>query len=85
VWEVQLLKWLKRFTDSYGTCVKISTDASLREMIPPEALVMLTSLIAGTFFGVENLAGVLAGSLVSGVQAGGPKGSDAHNFTRQLS
>ena len=54
-------------------------------MIPPGALVMLTSLIAGTFLGVENLAGVLAGSLVSGVQAGGPKGSDAHNFTRQLS
>ena len=69
----------------YATCVKFSTDASLREMIPPGALVMLTPLIAGTFLGVENLAGVLAGSLVSGVQAGGPKGSDAHNFTRQLS
>jgi H(+)-translocating pyrophosphatase len=52
----------------YATCVKISTDASLREMIPPGALVMLTPLIAGTFFGVETLAGVLAGSLVSGVQ-----------------
>lgn len=52
----------------YATCVKISTDASLKEMIPPGALVMLTPLIAGTFFGVETLAGVLAGSLVSGVQ-----------------
>jgi len=52
----------------YATCVKISTDASLREMIPPGALVMLTPLIAGTFFGVETLAGILAGSLVSGVQ-----------------
>ncbi|KAH7574636.1 hypothetical protein JRO89_XS03G0324300 [Xanthoceras sorbifolium] len=47
---------------------EISTDASLREMIPPGALVMLTPLIAGTLFGVETLAGVLAGSLVSGVQ-----------------
>jgi hypothetical protein len=28
-------------------------------MIPPGALVMLTSLIAGTFFGVENLAGLV--------------------------
>lgn len=54
----------------YTTCVKISTDASLREMIPPGALVMLTPLIAGTFFGVETLAGILAGSLVSGVQVG---------------
>ncbi|XP_048424241.1 pyrophosphate-energized vacuolar membrane proton pump 1 [Pyrus x bretschneideri] len=52
----------------YATCVKISTDASLKEMIPPGALVMLTPLIAGTFFGVETLAGILAGSLVSGVQ-----------------
>lgn len=52
----------------YATCVKISTDASLREMIPPGALVMLTPLIVGTLFGVETLAGVLAGALVSGVQ-----------------
>ncbi|KVH93751.1 Pyrophosphate-energised proton pump [Cynara cardunculus var. scolymus] len=70
----------------YATCVKISTDASIKEMIPPGALVMLTPLIVGIFFGVETLSGVLAGSLVSGVQAGvsehaktlGPKGSDAH-------
>lgn len=40
------------------------------KMIPPGALVMLTPLIAGTLFGVETLAGVLAGSLVSGVQEG---------------
>ncbi|KAI3448501.1 hypothetical protein Pfo_005166 [Paulownia fortunei] len=36
--------------------------------IPPSALVMVTALIEGTSFGVETLAGVLAGSLVSGVQ-----------------
>ncbi|KAE9464381.1 hypothetical protein C3L33_03728, partial [Rhododendron williamsianum] len=52
----------------YATCVKISTDASIREMIAPGALVMLTPLIVGIFFGVETLSGVLAGSLVSGVQ-----------------
>ncbi|CAI9293403.1 unnamed protein product [Lactuca saligna] len=52
----------------YATCVKISTDASIKEMIPPGALVMLTPLIVGYFFGVETLSGVLAGSLVSGVQ-----------------
>lgn len=57
-----------RTKPDYANCVKISTDASLKEMIPPGALVMLTPLIAGTFFGVETLAGVLAGSLVSGVQ-----------------
>ncbi|GAA0138240.1 hypothetical protein LIER_00023 [Lithospermum erythrorhizon] len=52
----------------YATCVKISTDASLKEMIPPGALIMITPLVAGIFFGVETLAGLLAGSLVSGVQ-----------------
>ena len=52
----------------YATCVKISTDASIKEMIPPGALVMLTPLVVGTLFGVETLSGVLAGSLVSGVQ-----------------
>ncbi|KAL2945228.1 Pyrophosphate-energized vacuolar membrane proton pump [Bienertia sinuspersici] len=70
----------------YATCVKISTDASIKEMIPPGALVMLTPLILGTFFGVETLSGVLVRSLVSGVQAGasehartlGLKGSEPH-------
>ncbi|KAJ7513667.1 hypothetical protein O6H91_23G010100 [Diphasiastrum complanatum] len=52
----------------YKKCVQISTDASLREMIPPGALVMLTPLIVGTLFGPSTLAGLLAGALVSGVQ-----------------
>lgn len=52
----------------YKRCVAISTDASLREMIAPGALVMLTPIIVGTFFGTRALAGLLAGALVSGVQ-----------------
>nr|GEV76643.1 pyrophosphate-energized vacuolar membrane proton pump-like [Tanacetum cinerariifolium] len=52
----------------YATCVKISTDASIKEMIPPGCLVMLTPLIVGILFGVETLSGVLTGSLISGVQ-----------------
>lgn len=52
----------------YAKCIQISTDASLREMIPPGLLVMGTPLLAGFLFGTEALAGVLAGSLVSGVQ-----------------
>ncbi|KAK2631784.1 hypothetical protein EUGRSUZ_L02451 [Eucalyptus grandis] len=42
---------------------KISTDAPFRGMIRPGALAMLTPLIVGTFFGVEMLSGVLAGSI----------------------
>ncbi|CAI7893262.1 unnamed protein product, partial [Closterium sp. NIES-53] len=52
----------------YKKCVEISTAASLREMIPPGALVMLSPVIAGTLFGTTTLAGMLAGALVSGVQ-----------------
>lgn len=52
----------------YASCVAISTRASLREMIAPGALVMLSPLVVGFFFGKEAVAGLLAGGLVSGVQ-----------------
>ncbi len=51
----------------YKTCVGISTDAALREMVGPAVLVIGTPLLVGTLFGVEALAGVLVGSLVSGL------------------
>jgi len=52
----------------YKACVEISTAASLKEMMPPGALVMLTPIIIGFLLGVEALGGCLAGALVSGVQ-----------------
>jgi len=52
----------------YKRCVEISTKASLKEMLPPGCLVMLTPLVIGFIFGTEALCGVLAGNLVSGVQ-----------------
>jgi K(+)-stimulated pyrophosphate-energized sodium pump len=51
----------------YRTCVAISTDAALQRMIAPGLLVMLSPLVVGVVFGVEALAGLLAGSLVCGV------------------
>ncbi len=51
----------------YRTCVDISTRAALREMIAPGLLVVLTPIVVGVLFGIEALAGVLAGSLASGV------------------
>ncbi|WOH06023.1 hypothetical protein DCAR_0625446 [Daucus carota subsp. sativus] len=51
----------------YATCVKISTEASIKEMICPGALIMFTPLIVGILFGVTTLSGVLAGAIVSGV------------------
>jgi K(+)-stimulated pyrophosphate-energized sodium pump len=50
----------------YAQCVAISTQAALREMIPPGILIMGTPLVAGYLFGVEAVAGLLVGSLVTG-------------------
>jgi H(+)-translocating pyrophosphatase len=52
----------------YDSCIAISTAASLKEMIPPGALVMCSPIIMGFLFGSQALAGLLVGALVSGVQ-----------------
>ena len=52
----------------YDACIQISTNASLREMIAPGAMVMFTPLLTGTFFGVYAVCGLLVGSLVASVQ-----------------
>jgi inorganic pyrophosphatase len=52
----------------YERCIKISTEASLREMIAPGALVIITPIAFGVCFGRNACAGVLSGALVSGVQ-----------------
>lgn len=50
----------------YKHCVDIATKAALREMIAPGLVVVLTPITVGLLFGIEALAGVLAGSLASG-------------------
>jgi len=52
----------------YEACIKISTDASLREMLAPGALVILSPMVAGLGFGKNACAGMLSGALVSSVQ-----------------
>jgi len=52
----------------YDACIAISTKASLKEMIPPGAMVILTPLLTGIFFGVNAICGLLVGSLVASVQ-----------------
>jgi H(+)-translocating pyrophosphatase len=53
-------------TPDYAECVAISTRAALREMIAPGILIMGTPLLTGFLFGVEAVAGLLAGSLITG-------------------
>merc|ERR1712166_1364410 len=52
----------------YKRCILISTEASLREMLAPGALVILSPLVGGLAFGKNCTAGILSGALVSGVQ-----------------
>jgi K(+)-stimulated pyrophosphate-energized sodium pump len=54
----------------YEKCVAISTQASIREMILPGALALLSPIIVGFLFGPEALGGLLAGITVSGVLMG---------------
>ncbi len=54
----------------YDKCVAISTQASIREMMLPGAIALITPVIVGFAFGPEVLGGLLAGVTVSGVLMG---------------
>ncbi len=54
----------------YEKCVAISTQASIREMLMPGAIALITPVIVGFLFGPEVLGGLLAGVTVSGVLMG---------------
>jgi K(+)-stimulated pyrophosphate-energized sodium pump len=54
----------------YDKCVAISTQASLREMMLPGAIALITPVVVGFVFGPEVLGGLLAGVTVSGVLMG---------------
>jgi K(+)-stimulated pyrophosphate-energized sodium pump len=50
-----------------GTCIAISTQAALKEMILPGVLAVAVPVAVGYFLGPEALGGLLAGALVTGV------------------
>lgn len=54
----------------YDKCVAISTQASLRKMMLPGAIALITPVLVGFAFGPEVLGGLLAGVTVSGVLMG---------------
>jgi len=54
----------------YDKCVAISTEASIKKMLAPGAIAILSPLIIGFLLGPESLGGFLAGATVSGVLMG---------------
>jgi K(+)-stimulated pyrophosphate-energized sodium pump len=54
----------------YDKCVAISTEASLKKMMLPGAIAIISPLIIGFLLGPEVLGGFLAGATVSGVLMG---------------
>ncbi|MDA3614433.1 sodium-translocating pyrophosphatase [Polluticaenibacter yanchengensis] len=54
----------------YDKCVAISTQASIKKMMLPGAIAILSPIIIGFVFGAEVLGGFLAGATVSGVLLG---------------
>jgi K(+)-stimulated pyrophosphate-energized sodium pump len=48
-------------------CVAISTNAALREMVPPGIMAVTAPVIVGFFIGPEALGGMLMGSLIVGI------------------
>ena len=51
----------------YKTCVAISTNAALKQMILPGVIAIVAPIAVGFILGVQALGGLLAGSLVTGV------------------
>ena len=54
----------------YDKCVAISTEASIKKMMLPGAIALITPILVGFIFGPEVLGGFLAGATVSGVLMG---------------
>lgn len=57
-------------TPEYDKCVAISTDASIKKMLLPGAIAIISPLLMGFIFGPEVLGGFLAGATVTGVLMG---------------
>jgi len=73
-----MIKEIKRQVDAieakqmskpdHEQCMGISTTASLRKMIAPGALVIISPLLGGYLFSYRATSGILAGCIVSGIQ-----------------
>ncbi len=50
----------------YSSCIAISTDSALKEMVLPGVIAILSPIVVGLLLGPEALAGMLAGNISTG-------------------
>ncbi|MGB4337581.1 MAG: sodium-translocating pyrophosphatase [Bacillota bacterium] len=50
----------------YASCVGLCTAAAQREMVPPALLAIVAPIVVGVLLGVEGVAGLLVGTVVTG-------------------
>ncbi|WP_283124677.1 sodium-translocating pyrophosphatase, partial [Angelakisella massiliensis] len=50
----------------YETCVDLCTRSALKEMVAPAVMTLLAPILVGIILGVDGVAGMLAGSTISG-------------------
>merc|ERR1719375_2791453 len=53
---------------NHNKCISISTQASLKKMVAPGCIVILSPLVFGSLFGYRFVSGMLAGCITSGIQ-----------------
>ncbi|MFX1295279.1 MAG: sodium-translocating pyrophosphatase [Promethearchaeota archaeon] len=54
-------------TPDYARCIDISTKASLKQMVLPGSLVIITPIIIGALFGALGVGGFLMGCTITGI------------------
>lgn len=67
-YQIPKIKRKEEGFPDHERCISISTDASLKKMIAPGALVIFTPLLVGIVLGYRCLSGYIAGVIVSGIQ-----------------
>ncbi|HBG17553.1 MAG TPA: sodium-translocating pyrophosphatase, partial [Firmicutes bacterium] len=51
----------------YKTCIQISSESALRQMLLPALISVLTPIISGFIFGADFVGGLLVGTVISSI------------------
>ena len=66
--QIPLIKSHEAGYPDHEKCISISTTASLKKMIAPGAIVILSPIVFGILLGYRFVSGMIPGTIVSGIQ-----------------